>query len=50
MKQPNAEVKNSIRSKSQTGLQIWKTWMIMQTSIVLGKILERIFNLQPKTA
>jgi hypothetical protein len=24
----DSKVKNSIRSKSQTGMQLWKTWMI----------------------
>jgi hypothetical protein len=33
----DAELRNSIRSKSQTGLQLRKTWMIMWTSIGLGK-------------
>jgi hypothetical protein len=31
------KLRNSIRSKSQTILQLWKTWMIMWTSIGLGK-------------
>jgi hypothetical protein len=34
--------KNSIRLKSQIGLKLWKTWMVMVmvwTAIELGKIL-----------
>jgi hypothetical protein len=41
-------LRNSIRSKSQTRLQLWKTWMIMWTTIGLGKILRRISNFQSK--
>jgi hypothetical protein len=29
-------------SNSQTGLQLWKTWMIMWTSISLEKISDRV--------
>jgi hypothetical protein len=38
----DAEVKNSIMSKLQTGLQLWKTLMIMWIRIEPGKILEKI--------
>jgi hypothetical protein len=41
-------IKNSIRLKSLTAVQFWKTWMIMWTSIGTGKILEEISKLQPK--
>jgi hypothetical protein len=44
----NAEVRNSIKSKSQRSLQLWKTWMIMWTSVGLGEILERKSKFQPK--
>jgi len=32
-------VKNSIRLKSELGLQLWKTWIKMQISMRLGKVL-----------
>jgi hypothetical protein len=38
--------KNSIRLKSQTGMQPWKTWMILMTSTGLEKVLEGIQKLQ----
>jgi hypothetical protein len=38
--------KNSIRLKSQRGLQLWKTWMMMMMmmmiSVGLGKVFDRI--------
>jgi hypothetical protein len=38
----DAEVKEQCRSKLQTGLQLWKTLMIMWIRIGPGKILEKI--------
>jgi hypothetical protein len=32
---------NSIGSKSQTGLQFWKTWMIMWASIGFGSNIKK---------
>jgi len=36
---------NTIRLKSEIGLQLWKTWMMIWTSTDLGKVLERIGKL-----
>jgi len=36
--------KNSIKLKSQIGLQLWKTWIMMWISIDLGKVSERILG------
>ena len=33
---------NGIRLRSQTGLQLWRTYMIARTSIGLGRTLKRI--------
>jgi hypothetical protein len=41
-------VKNSIKLKSQIGLELWKSCVIMWPSIELGKVLERILKLQSK--
>jgi len=35
------KLKNSIRLKSQIGLQFWKTWMMIWTSVGLEKVLKR---------
>jgi hypothetical protein len=43
------ESKNSISLKSQTGLQHYKAWMTNRwISTGVGKVLERIWNLQPQ--
>jgi hypothetical protein len=36
----NVEVKDSIRLEYERGLQLWKTWLLMWTSVRLGKVLE----------
>jgi hypothetical protein len=38
----DVEVKEQYQAKYHTGLQVWKTLMITETSTGLGKILERI--------
>jgi hypothetical protein len=32
----------SMRTKLQIDLQLWKTWMMMLTSVGLGKVLQRL--------
>jgi hypothetical protein len=55
--------KNSIRLKSQIGLQLCETWMVMVvviiiiiiiintmwTSVGLGKVLDKLYKLQQQT-
>jgi hypothetical protein len=41
------KLRNSIRPKSQTGVQLWKTWRVM---CGLEKILRRISRFLPKRA
>jgi hypothetical protein len=36
------KLRKNISSESETGLQLYETWMIMWTSIELGEILEKI--------
>jgi hypothetical protein len=44
------KLRNNIRFISQTGMQLWKTWMIMLTSIALGEALQTTDKFQPKCA
>jgi hypothetical protein len=38
----NVKVKELYQVKISNKLQLWKTWMIVWTSVGLGKVLERI--------
>jgi hypothetical protein len=42
------EYSESILLGSQTGLQLWKIWLLRLKVIVLGKQLESLFRFQPK--
>jgi hypothetical protein len=42
------EGKEQYQVKPQTGSQLWKTYIMMWTSIYIGKLLERISKFQPK--
>jgi hypothetical protein len=39
----------TIRSEFLTGLQLWRTWMIVWTPTWLEKIRGRIYKCEPKT-
>jgi hypothetical protein len=43
----NVEDKEQYQVKSQTNLQVLKTWMTIQTPIGIGKALDRIQKLKP---
>lgn len=43
------KLRSSFKLKSQIGLQLWKTWIIMWASIVLWKLSEGISKFQPKS-
>jgi hypothetical protein len=42
------QLRNNVRLKSETGLQLWRTAVIMRILTGLGKLLEVISKFQPK--